>query len=672
MTSPLWRTPVNPTHNVDLAAREARFGSVSQLTDRILNPKVKGLNIVDSVSNVPAWTDGSTIWLNRSVLPLIGVKATDDTLIVWMGANYHELGHTLYSPRASSKLMKRIEMGSKADPDYAQLKKVENLVEDQRQERLMVKRYRYMTPYLIKTVTTIIVEQVMAADTDSDGPHITRETSIGKAWPWLAGRTWMPAELRKASLDAFDGPGVKLAELIGKYQRMVDPANADASDAYDVLCQIHDLIKDLSQFQGCDLPIGCSDKHGEEPTYKKGGQPKPEPMADDDPDDGPAGFPVPSGGSDGDQALSDEDGEDGEEDGEDGEGDDWSGTQVPDQSPSAGSTSPKNMADLDKVLDTVVREAAKSNPEFKEHLERVSDAVNLDKSDAQSQLRQGGQTHLREASAELKGTAMRLSQTFRKFIDLAMPSWEFGTDSGRLNVARWVHRTGFDFDTMFDRFEEGTMDDVSLDVTVLIDVSSSMGSIVMPDGKSFQDYQEKVYADTGVYPTQHGGNHTMPTRVSLASEAAWVIRKAVHRAEGTTTVVAYNTNAFLVNQTGTKPHLTKVEYLADSGGTDPSDAILDTYQRLKGVEAANTLVIALTDGDWHAGGDVMKKITEAGVTTVGVRVAANPTEDTWMRETYQTGMGVQYYVCIKSPMEMVDLFEKIVSDRLASVTAGLR
>jgi len=671
------------TREADVSAREARFGSVAQLTDRILNPKVKELTVTNQKTEVPAWTDGKTIWLNANQLPPIGKRATKATLTTWMGANYHELGHTIYSPRKSSKLMKLIKKQEESHTDYAMIRQTENLIEDQRQERLMIKRYRYITPYLVDVALTLVLRG-LNLQRGKNYKNDPTQMSLGGTWPFIAGRTWLPTELRTASLEAFPGDGKRLADLIGEYQRMGDPANGDALDALDVLVDIHDLLNDMPQYPH-GPPAGCQNRKGDTQELGAGGQPKPAPDAGDETET------APSAGSDQDDATNDDeekseaDGGSGNSSDQEGEQSDESGTGVPDDEagdPStdtgsgAGSDSPESMADFKDVMEKFVKDAQVEDEAYGDHIEDLAESINLDKGSAKSNLKEKGNTRQIEASAELRGVAYRLGQTFRKFVDLAMPFWEWETDSGKLNVNRWMNNTGYEYDTMFDRYEQGVLEDVSLDVTILVDVSGSMGSMVDTSGESVNHWRwrREFEEANNRWPEQADMVQAgIKSYMDLASEATWVIRKAVQRAEGDTTVIAYNTKAFLVDQTGTQPHQTRVEYMAAGGGTDPSEAILDTYQRVKNVDASNRIVIALTDGGWYGGGPVMRKMARSGVTTVGVLVAQDSDyySTTESRTSMKARLGVDHYAQISNPMDMVALFEEVATHLLAEATAGV-
>jgi hypothetical protein len=636
---------------------------------------------------VPAWTDGKTIWINKDAMPKLEGHVTRATLMAWMGANYHELGHTLFSPKHTSKLKKRLRKAEEADDSLKNILRTENLVEDPRQERLMIKRYRYLKPYIVQATWTLVLRGL-----NRDLPDHTVRTAatyhdsaeIGSAWPWIAGRTWLPEDIRRASLAQYRGDGKKLAELIGQYQQIVDPATADHEEAATRLFEIHDLLRETHL--PMNMPVGCENGKGDPMDQRTGAQ-QPAPFAkeSDDEDAPPAGGDSDAAmeeeeeeadtGPGGGDSDSESDGEpdetsDSDSDGGDSGGDsaeealddgspgggasDQSGDQTPDQKEQP----PRTMGDFKKAMDKASKDAYEDDDAFRDHVDRVQDSVDMDKDANESLLKQRRTNGEVKASAELIGTAHKLGIHFRKFLDAALPHWEREVDSGRLNVHRYLTQKTFDYDTMFDRLAQGMVDEVSLDVTILIDVSSSMSEWLVKPGEAYG------YNDG-----------TRNSLVDLAAEAVWAIRKAVQKAEGDCTVLAYDHNSHLVSQTGEKPHPSKVLLLHTSGSTNPVDALRDTFRRIRHLDAAHKIVVTVTDGQWMdrgKGASIMRRITDVGGTTVGVRLvrSENLIPAKGDPDQYEKMMGTEHYKVMADPHGIVDLFEKVTSERLNEVIAG--
>ena len=284
---------------LDNGAVIAKLEWVLDAVDRILSP-ANGMSIVNMGDTpAPAWTDGEHIWLNANVLPQIAAGLTDAELAVWLGSNHHELGHTLYSPRSSSTLIKAIK-DLETSGLYKGLRRVENIVEDQRQERLVIARFRTWRTYLTAAAGYIVVEGL--------GGRMT--PSIGEIWPWIVGRTWLPADVRAKAKAGWPGDGDELARLVGAYQRLADPGEADSQDALQLLVDIRQCLIDGGEDLD-NLPEGCGK-----------GKPGEDLMGDTDPDSLTADDDViPSAGSDEDDEQLDEAAED-EADGDPGAGDD--------------------------------------------------------------------------------------------------------------------------------------------------------------------------------------------------------------------------------------------------------------------------------------------------------------------------------------------------------------
>ncbi len=130
-------------------------------------------------------------------------------------------------------------------------------------------------------------------------------------------------------------------------------------------------------------------------------------------------------------------------------------------------------------------------------------------------------------------------------------------------------------------------------------------------------------------------------------------------------MIAFNTNAYLTAQTGTVPSVTHIPYIRANGGTNPSAAIRDTWSRLQGVDAAHKVVVAVTDGDWSGGSELMHDMTRNGVITVGVLLGHPQTSN----HDVAKAMTTQYGAVMPSPLGMVALFEQVVTSRMAETLA---
>lgn len=738
-----------------------KLNTVIRTVDRVLSPMVDQVLIVeDPGTTVPGWTDGVNVTLNASRLPqLENISARD--LAAWLGVNAHEVGHTLFSPREDSVLIKKIRDLEKAGM-YQGMARVESLAEDQRMERLTIGRHRKWVVYLTAAASHFIIEPK-----DSQIPLGAVKPEAGalpdrfdEMWPWIAGRTWLPADLRQQARDAWAGDGRRLGKLMGRYQMLADPGYEDVVEALELLTQMRECLLDSGLYQfGDELPRGCSNQHGSESELNN----DEDPITNADPDD--TGYP--SGGSDEDEESLDEaapesgtgvpkdegedegDGEgeeDGEEDGEsDGSGSDEDASDSQDQGGGDSDTggdpsdpgeggSDGNEADSgdqsDQSKGTGQGEGTggqgdnqdnQDNQDQQDHgagtkssqapgkgagtspseiakriTEHVSQQIDnrLDVSNDLARYKEAleGGKHETEIKARERGkfgappddvvsAGIGVSREMRRLVDKALPYHERRVDNGRLNVGRYMRRQPFDpLDTMFDRFEQGMQDDISLDVTVLLDLSSSMGT-----QPRYRD-AGGGHPDSDFRPWDLSNDVVLelPPLVALASEAVWAIRHATEEAEGECTVLGYNTESMTLAPTGT-PAPKGVEYYQARGGTDPRRALKDTWARLQFSEAAHKVVVCVTDGAWSGGGETVRGLSMMGVTTIGVVLAPGyswplvgrlgqdrvSNRQNWIRErgTWESlimGMGTTHNAIVDNPLDMVDLFKKVVAEELES------
>ncbi len=643
------------TDSVQRHAANQRFEQRFSSVDRIINPGIDKLELVDnSIIGQVAWTDGTTVFMNAAELPNLATANVEEWATI-LGANLHEIGHTFYSPREGSTFIKTLKSLSATNPG---LKMVENLVEDQRQERLVIAQFG---PPAVAMLTAATVKLVVASTNGNlDAP-------VERLWPLVVGRTWLPEALRKKARDAWTGDATKLAELVGRYQRLADPAEQDADMAIKLLLEILPLVQDeaasSSDMGGCGGYVGLTLPQGEEVPAETSDEQVPSAGSEGDPAEGDTdvseGNPSDDEGTEGEgddtkmSASSDEskdesgDGSgdtkmsestEGDAEGEsqgDGDGQSDTGSDVP----------PNDIGDVIEQMEQAVKDLIESDEQVSEKLNEARDAVS-DLGTEASNLDENDQVSRREAPPVAQTVAWDVGQTLRGFIDDALPQKVRRTNTGRLNVKRWANRKPHDpFTGLYDKRTSNKLDDVSLDVTILIDHSSSMRTIM-----------------------------------DKASEATWAVAQGVERAEGDCTVISYNHNSQIIRQTGEKSHPTYVDYVRSNGGTDPTEALRDTWVRLQSSTAANKVIVAITDGEWGHDNEAGKLMTDLrenhGVVTVGIVLGKQPPEDgeskadaSARRQRYATmvegmGTGQESSALIHDPYEIVPLFERVVVDAM--------
>ena len=206
-----------------------RLGRELRLTDQILSADVDTVSI-EANGPAPAWTtlDGDHISFSMSHMPM---PRTSVDVAVWLGTNAHELGHVIFSPRRQSPLMRRV---IEADKLFSRgLADLHNIVEDQRQERLLLAMFAPWRAYLPAALAHHLV---------ADDPS---------AWVLMCGRTWLPAEVRQRARELFvkewnDHTASEVARIVGEYQRLTDPGDLEYDEAFELLQDLFALF-DLKQ-----------------------------------------------------------------------------------------------------------------------------------------------------------------------------------------------------------------------------------------------------------------------------------------------------------------------------------------------------------------------------------------------------------------------------------------
>lgn len=672
-------------------AKNQRFARVYQAVDQILNPDVLKVRVVEEVHAPPAWTDGSTITINAGALPPLH-KGTRVDLATWIGVNAHELGHTLFTPRDKTPLMARVRAVSTA---YPGMRKCLNILEDQRQERLMIAQYPPLKVYLLAAALHFFKRE--------DNVHSPT------VWALVAGRTWLDVDIRKGARAAFDGDAGEVARIIGAYQRLGDPGINDADEAFDLAMELHSILLDQSMDgqipEGCGLgtvegmgkgydapaitdddqvpsadsdedPINIGDpddwdsddEDDDDPNVERDTRVSRDDEDDADQDDDGGG----GEGEDSDDDADDGGGEGGEGgDGEDdadsgggGDGDSEGDEDAEDEgegdgSGDSGHTSAQSgdddttwdedpFKDLADQLEDQIRDDLANSKESRQELERLNAA--LDKvANRPEDLTKGHKDYV-SVDHDLARTAHHLSASFKLFTDAAQAYWERNVDSGRINIARYLKADRFDPETGYDRFEPGMLDDLSLEVVVLLDRSASM-------------------------------SHGAGSQLQRACAAAWAIRQAVHAAEGRCTLVGYDTEASLLAAGDQRPLRDKYEVMRMGGGTNPTDAVKYAWSVLEPSDASHRVLVALTDGDWQGGRAAVEAMRAEGVTTIGVLLVDDSDLALYDRDpvrrkraldqTVQV-MGTEYTAIIRNPMDMVAMFKEVATDLMATAKANAR
>ena len=162
--------------------RKYSVESVLTKTDRILGHQ-KSLRVkFDQADVAPGWTDGEDIYISAELEPIRGALRrgfTPETMFLATGVNYHELAHTIFTPRLNSSFANRVFTNN-----YGM---AFNILEDQSAETRFVKRYEPAARYF-----TGIVAQYMLME-----QHIDRNYLL------VSGRLFLPSNLRGLLRESF-------------------------------------------------------------------------------------------------------------------------------------------------------------------------------------------------------------------------------------------------------------------------------------------------------------------------------------------------------------------------------------------------------------------------------------------------------------------------------------
>lgn len=539
------------TTHVDVAVsaekhlRLSRLGRELRLTDQILSNDLDTVSIVQD-GPAPAWTtlDGDHVSFALSQMPFPDSKPN---VAVWLGTNAHELGHVLFTPRSDTPLVRRILEG---DQTFMRgVANLHNIVEDQRQERLILARFAPWRGYLTAAL----------------GHHFQGETDT--SWLLMAGRTWLPGTVRANARRLFvkaqgEWMATQVSTLIGDYQRLVDPGETEADEAWAILDRLYDLL-------GQKVPpvqYRCSEigGHGTPDTTGIPGGDSRAPKTADEADPGDGDGTDPDGDTDG---------------GDDSTPDSQSRSQS--SSDAGDGTGDDSSEGMRRALTDAAEKQIGQDAEANDDLESIMDALTHASSggDAQGNDPLGS---FSPATDTARHVHKDVADALLDLKDDSEPGWTRRTDSGRLNVRRLVNPY-MDADELFDRYDAGQMDASELDVVLLLDVSGSMGA-----------------------------------HVTRLAEVTWALRHAVDDLDGTMNVITWDSGPHRVlASAGDRPD-DRMFVPTVLGGTNPHSALVESYRLLAGSDARNRLVVILTDGEWsnvRPSEQVIDALNEAGVIT---------------------------------------------------------
>jgi Mg-chelatase subunit ChlD len=578
--------------------RLMRLGRELRLTDQILSIDLDTLSIVED-GPAPGWTtlDGDHVSFALSKMPF--PKGASE-VAVWLGTNAHELGHVLFSPRRYSPLMQRVIDGDGFMPGLA---KLHNILEDQRQERLILGRFSPWRAYLIAAL----------------GHHIVVNDS--SAWLLLCGRTWLPETIRVQAKARFvvaynQTIADEVAVIVGEYQRLTDPGVVECDDAWDLLERLYNLLPAMPSLPsgGCTVMTGGTPDTGD----VEGDAP---PTADEAEGEG-------NGQGDGEDQESN-----GQDEGEAGkESSPDTGNDETSDGGGVGNTTaqpPLSTEDVRKTLQQAAGKQLEKDEATKQDMDGVLDALRNGRGAGDDIDGAAPMGKFEEVTGKARLLHHEVGDALLDLKDASEPGWNRRTDSGRLKVSR-VLNPHIGPEGWFDRYQPGQMDSSELEMVLLLDVSGSMS----------------------------GYTHSL-------SEATWAIRQSVDDLEGKCTVLTYCSGPHRVLSKPSDRPDGRMFSLTAWGGTDPKSALEEAYNILVESQMRNRLCVILTDGCWwepswtasnkRTPNQMIEAINQAGITTV-IALLGGSTGD----EQH----GCQFAAKIDNPIELARLFRRVAAAKI--------
>lgn len=533
-----------------------------------------------------AWSIGDDIYFNGKQLPS---PDTREDIIFVTGVNKHELAHVLFTPTPADIRMlwpsNRVRVG--ADPEMVvslQKKPYQaafNILEDQRIEMLLAKRYANVRPYLIAAFTRIIL--------NSTAPGM-----LDVAYLYARGRRYLPVKVRRLLKRRFKNQALvpEIRRIIDAYVRLNLFVPADLMTAHRLVLQFEQLMvtngvldntgmEELPDFDQCksvaqlvdgqhesERQISGEKVTAQEATHVGNADPKDIEKASqavaDDVDADAAGQ---GKGDDAEDATGDPDGSsEGSTQGEEGE----EGEQG---SPGAGSGlgSGRERIDNDSIAEVLsgLLVGVLDSEDVQREVSEVRTFIRTQRDFDTPQIREWG-----PVPDDLPVVARKIANNLRKIEVDADPYWERRTNSGRLNVQRLMQNPD-DRDHAFDQWRDGGMGGNDQEWVILVDCSGSMDSVF-----------------------------------SHLSKASWAMKKAGDIIRATVTIIAYgsaNCHRAIYKPTD-RATGTQLPSMPELGGTQPGSALLQAHRTLLESRKAQKGLIVMTDGDW--GGEYQGVLTD--------------------------------------------------------------
>lgn len=533
-----------------------------------------------------AWTDGTNVYLANWAS---GTPWRD-----LLGANYHEIAHILYTPSVSTKVGKAVAK--------ANVFRAYNLLEDMRIEALMIDRWRPLVGFYTLMFNRFVV---------------TEASQLDRAYLFAAGRRYLPVELRAKFRAAYvrQDDLADIDRIVTEYctidprkevERTVLLATEFSTLMYDANARYDEHIGDITSSGDVDASEIAEqieriraefDADQDELEDQTEGHKVPVPGGKNESEDGEAAgqeaTDQPAGGGE-DEASDTDDELTGGIEG--GEGDSERTSLYEDIL--------EDLKELTEQMETDVNEIADRYEDAeKAEIDRLLDDYEVGTGlDASASFGATATTDREQHKA-----ARRLSKKFDRLVDELAPHWERHHRAGRLDLKKVVRSkaTGKQEHYKFRRWESGEEDDASIEVGIAIDMSGSMSY-----------------------------------RMGQAARTLWTIRRTfdLYEGEANVSVVGFDTMAYPLFGHRDRPKRNEYKVPKSLGGTMPSVAVAELYERFRVSEASHKFLFILTDGWFHDGLEVAALVNrlraETGTLTTVVGIGCDVDQHTFADETH--------------------------------------
>lgn len=500
----------------------------------------------------PAWSliDKREVYVNRMAIDITQDFGKLVKLI--KGLLYHEASHLMWTPGgANSGTHSRIlQKTSEAGMSSATAAHLFNVLEDKRIEANFVKLYRPGAAFFAAPMYEYIV-----TDDAWKKPF--------DLWAMICGRVWLDpavydsvraaaeAEIRnRATMAALDD--VVRSYMVLSYMKMRTRPDYVA----DLIVSFWRLIQNETSSNGTEIG-NCAGNHSERVVQQRAEN---ENHRRDD--------PIDESGHVTEEDLDDLRAEaeskaseaDGDGDGEEDEGEDHSGSSTgteSDEKGAAQAAANQALEDAQEAIEDDVLDTIRSVNKRAGTMGSVDDSTK----------RPLWSTTNEVVTPEMAGAARRIATGLQDIRNAAAPEWLRGETVGRLNVRRALVDDHSERMDIFDRWDEGSEDDMRIHVSLCVDQSGSM---------------------------QRGGKHLPPYRA--AAQTLWILQDAFVKADHVFDAYGYDDEF----QRLTEPHRRLLYPVRlPSGGTEPISMLRDILTRSAHMhDIKDRLMIIITDGSW--------------------------------------------------------------------------